>query len=403
MRVSAAVFLSVIASATPALAQGGAPATPTPALTPPPTAVDGPPSLADEGDQASLLTALARTRGYLASLPRRTLTVAGKAFPVETLRRAYEDFEAIVREQWGKPGFEAAVRARFTWLPMPGRDPSGTVLFTGYYLPLLEASEQPSEVFRYPLYAPPPDMIPLDLGAFRPSLAGQVAMARIKNGGIVPYHTRKEIDEGQALAGRGLEIAWVKDPTLRTSLMIQGSGVLRFPDGRLVNVLYAGQNGHVFVGGDQSRNPSYVFFRLGAEGPTGCDGVPLTGGRAIATDKRLFPTGSLAWISYPRARFNARGQVEAFEQGGRFVLDQDTGGAITGPGRVDVFWGGGDDASRRAHALNGTGRLWFLVPRDETTMPRPVPREEPAGTPPSGTPAQVPDGLPGRPDGYPEP
>jgi hypothetical protein len=91
--------------------------------------------------------------------------------------------------------------------------------------------------------------------------------------------------------------------------------------------------------------------------------------------------------------------VEAYEQGGRFVLDQDTGGAITGPGRVDVFWGGGPEASRRAHALNGTGRLWFLVPRDEASMPRPAARPEPVSAPVEG-PAEE---TPGRPDGYPEP
>jgi membrane-bound lytic murein transglycosylase A len=399
MRLSVAFVGLLLTCTQPAWAQVVPVASPTPALTPPPTLPDGPPSLADEGDAASLLAAVARTRTYLAGLPRRTLSVAGRTLQVEALRRAYEEFEALVRAEWGKPTFEAAVRERFTWLPMPGRDTAGSVLYTGYFQPLLEASEQPTEAYRYPLYAPPPDMIPIDLGAFRPSLAGQVAMARIKNGGIVPYFTRREIDDGQALAGRGLEIAWVKDATLRASLMIQGSGVLRYPDGRLVNVAYAGQNGHVFLGGDQSRNPSYVFFRLGGDGPTGCDGVMLTGGRSIATDKRLFPTGTLAWISYPRARFNARGLVEAYEQGGRFVLDQDTGGAITGPGRVDVFWGGGPEASRRAHALNGTGRLWFLVPRDEASTPRPAARTEPAPTPAEG-PAE---GTPGRPDGYPEP
>ncbi|MEB3329214.1 MAG: MltA domain-containing protein [Candidatus Sericytochromatia bacterium] len=395
MRLIAASVGLLLTCALPGWAQAAPVASPSTLLTPPPALPDGPPSLVDEGDPASLLAAVARTRAYLAGLPRRTLSVAGRTLEVEGLRRAYEGFEALVRAEWGKPTFEAALRERFTWLPMPGRDAAGSVLFTGYYQPLLEASEQPSEAFRYPLYAPPPDMIPIDLGAFRPSLAGQVAMARIKNGGVVPYYTRQEIDEGQALAGRGLELAWVKDPVLRSSLMIQGSGVLQYADGRLVNVAYAGQNGHVFLAGDQSRNPSYVFFRLGGEGPTGCDGVTLTGGRSIATDKRLFPTGTLAWISYPRARFNARGQVEAYEQGGRFVLDQDTGGAITGPGRVDVFWGGGPEASRRAHALNGTGRMWFLVPREGASQPR------------SGAPSDpvepAPVGPPGRPDGYPEP
>lgn len=334
-------------------------------------AADLPPQISDDGDRDSLLEAIAHSRSFLNQSKKGTLLVGERQVSLEQLRQALSSFEELVRTQWGLPEFEQSVKERFTWVPMPLKPGAEGVHITGYYLPLLEARTQPDEVFRYPLYAPPPDMIPLDLGAFRPSLAGQVAMARFKNGRLVPYYNRKEIDEGQALTGRGLEIAWVADENARASLMIQGSGVLKFGDGRLVNIGYAAQNGHIFLAGDQKQNPSYVFFRLGTEGPVGCDGVPLVGGRAIATDKRLFPTGTLAFISYPKAKLDARGQVSGFDQGGRFVLDQDTGGAITGPGRVDLFWGGGPEAARRAHSLNGTGKLWFLLPKEPPVAAEP--------------------------------
>lgn len=345
--------------ATVLLLLSAAPAAAAPA---PPEPAAGPPALTDDGDRETLLAAIARSRAWLAATPRKTLALAGRQIPAETLRRGLADFEILVRTRWGAPGFEDAVRERYEWVPMPGKDGQGAVHVTGYHQPLLEAREAADATFKYPLYAPPTDALTVDLGAFRPSLGGQSALARVRNGRVVPYFSRREIDEEQALAGKGLEIAWVADARARASLMIQGSGQLRFEDGRVVCVNYAGQNGHPFVAGEA--NPSYVFFKLAPEGPFGCDGVPLTAGRAIATDKRLFGTGTLAWISYPRARFDERGAVAGWEPGGRFVLDQDTGGAITGPGRVDMYWGGGEEAARRAATLQGAGRVWFLVPRD---------------------------------------
>lgn len=346
------VSLLMLPLAAPALA---APALPEPAAAP---------AMSDDGDRGSLLAAITRTRAWLAATPRKALPLAGKPVPVDALRRGLADFEVLVRTRWGDPGFEAAVRERFEPVPMPGKAGQGDVHVTGYHQPLLEAREAPDETFRFPLYAPPTDALSIDLGAFRPSLAGQTALARLKGAKVVPYFTRREIDDEQALAGKGLEIAWVADAKARSSLMLQGSGQLRFADGRVVCVNYAGQNGHPFVAGDA--NPSYVFFKLAAEGPFGNDGVPLTAGRAIATDKRLFGTGHLAWISYPRARFDERGAVVGWEPGGRFVVDNDTGGAITGPGRVDMFWGGGEEAARRASTLHGPARVWFLLPKDPT-------------------------------------
>jgi membrane-bound lytic murein transglycosylase A len=401
--LSAALLAAL--SAHPARAQVGAPAvpvaapsvapTPTPSVAPTPTPS---PRFPDEADQTSLLQALDRTLAYLKATGRTSVKLLDRDVPVERLRRSVARFRELVQTSWGTPEFERALQDEFEAVAMPGKDGKGSVLFTGYHLPLLEAREKPDATFRYPLYKLPSDMLSLNLGLFRPALAGQTAFARVQNGPegprVLPYFSRAEIDDGAALANKNLEIAWVSDELARYQLMVQGSGILRFPDGRLGNVNYAGQNGQPYaslgkfliqdgkIPADQismpsitayfkahpdqlrpylNRNPSYVFFQLQPDGPFGCDGIALTPGRAIATDKRLFPSGAIAYIRYPRARFDASGQVVGWETGTRFVVDQDTGGAILGPGRVDIFWGGGEEAAQRAGTLNGNGTLTYFL------------------------------------------
>lgn len=362
--------------------------------------------MADDGDLASLKQAVARTRTYLSGLKRPSLTLGDRQVPVEQLRRSADRFAELLERHGGTPEFERAVQAEFEWVSMPGTDGQGKVHFTGYHLPQLEAREKPDATFRFPLYAAPSDMVSIALGPFRTSLAGQTLLGRVQGNQVVPYFSRSEIDDGRALEGRGLEIAWVSDELARYSLMIQGSGLLRYGDGRIVNVNYAAQNGHAYsslgkhlvadgkipqalvsmpaieayfkthpteLRGYLNRNASYIFFRLAPEGPYGCDGIPLTAGRAIATDKRLFPSGAIAYIAYPKATFDDQGRPTRWETGGRFVCDQDTGGAILGPGRIDIYWGGGEEAARRAGTLNGEGRAHYLLLKPAPTPGGPTP------------------------------
>jgi membrane-bound lytic murein transglycosylase A len=350
-------------------------------------------TFADDADQASLLAAVAKTRAYLAAVKKPSLNLLGRQVPTERFRRSAARFEALVKEKWGTPDFDEAIATEFE--PV---DPRTPVRFTGYHLPLLEARTRPDATFRFPLYAPPPDMLAVPLGTFKPALAGTVLTGRLKGSTVVPYYSRTEIDDGNALAGKHLEVAWVADELGRYSLMVQGSGMLHFDDGRTVNVNYAGQNGHPYTGLGKAlvadgkipmaqlsmpaieayfkanpgqmhpylnRNPSYVFFKLAPDGPFGVDGIALTAGRSIATDKSLYPSGAITYLKYPRARFDAKGQVAGWDQGARFVCDQDTGGAITGPGRVDIFYGGGQEAARRAGTLNGMGSLAVLLLKED--------------------------------------
>lgn len=253
-------------------------------------------------------------------------------------------------------------------------------LFTGYYEPELAGCRAPSPSCAVPIYRRPPELVTVDLGLFRPHLQGERIAGKVERGVLVPFPSRAEIERG-SLAGRGLELAWAADPIELFFLQIQGSGRLKLPDGSLLRLGFDGQNGHPYVPigrlllerGELERpvtmqsikawlrrapesaprflaeNPSYVFFReLSGEGPIGSLGVPLTPGRSLAVDRKFLPLGAPIWL--------AAGDIR------RLVVAQDTGGAIKGPVRGDLFWGAGAEAEQRAGAMQEKGRMWLLVP-----------------------------------------
>lgn len=267
-------------------------------------------------------------------------------------------------------------------------------LFTGYYEPLLNGAWRPDGRFRYPLYRLPDDLVSVDLGQFDPDLDGRRIVGRVEGARLVPYHDRAEIEAG-ALDGRGLELLWVDDPVALFFLHIQGSGRVRLPDGRLLRVGYAGQNGRGYraigrdlvelgelrredvslfsirewlrahpdrAGESVARNRSYVFFReLGEvaedEGPVGAMGVPLEAGRSLAVDRRFLPLGVPLWLE------TAVPDPDGDRPWRRLMVAQDTGGAIRGVVRGDVFFGAGPRAEYRAGHMKHPGRLFLLLPR----------------------------------------
>jgi membrane-bound lytic murein transglycosylase A len=262
-------------------------------------------------------------------------------------------------------------------------------LFTGYYEPDLKGARQRAPGYEVPLYRRPPDLIGVDLGRFRPAWRGQRIGGRVEAGALVPYASRAEIAAG-ALAGRGLELLFLADPVDAFFLQIQGSGRVVLPDGGIVRVGYDGQNGHPYVAigrllverGVMAReevsleslrqwlrahpedgrhlmneNPSYVFFReLTGEGPIGTQGVVLTAGRSLAVDRQFVPLGVPVWL-------DAEDNSEPAGRLRRLLVAQDTGGAIAGPVRGDVFWGQGEAAERHAGGMRARGRWWLLLPR----------------------------------------
>ncbi len=275
-------------------------------------------------------------------------------------------------------------------------EPTG--LFTGYYEPELNGASAPDERFSVPLYARPDDLVAVDLGRFRDDFRGERIAGRVDGGVLVPYATRAQIDAG-ALAGKGHELVWVDDSNAAFFLHIQGSGRILFEDGSRRRVAYAATNGHAYfpIGrklieiGALTReevslptilawleanpaaapqlmreNRSYVFFRWLEDeratlGPVGAQGVPLSAGRSLAIDRRHIPLGVPLWVDGSAPAVDPALPDRPMK---RLVIAQDTGGAIRGPVRGDVFWGTGAEAGAIAGRMKHAGRYWLLLPRD---------------------------------------
>ena len=263
--------------------------------------------------------------------------------------------------------------------------------FTGYFEPVYQASRTPTLQHSAPVLPRPDDLVEVDLGLFRDELKGERIAGRVENGRLKPYDVRNGIETRAAADA----LAWL-DPNDLFFLQIQGSGQLVFDDGGVLRVGYAGQNGHPYTAigrvmvergvmpleavsmqsirawldgasHDAARelrdqNASYVFFReletVAPElGPLGAQGAPLTPGRSLAVDRRFTTLGAPVWVD-----------IEPVEAVGgepirRLMIAQDTGGAIRGPIRGDVFWGSGDEAAALAGAMNAKGSMIVLLPR----------------------------------------
>lgn len=267
-------------------------------------------------------------------------------------------------------------------------------LFTGYYEPLLRGSKSKSGTYAVPLYLPPEDLVKIDLGKFDPDFDGRSIRGRIEGQEFIPYFSRDDIVEG-ALADRDLELVWVDDEIETFFLQIQGSGQVQLDDGSVIRVGYADQNGLPYraIGRDlieigaltpetvslqsirkwlqanpqsardiMARNKSYIFFRENTEldptdGPLGAQNVPLTAGRSLAVDPRHVPLGAPLWLDTTAPWPDGDQPLQ------RLMVAQDTGGAIKGAIRGDVFWGAGERAEDVAGRMKSKGRFFVLVPR----------------------------------------
>jgi membrane-bound lytic murein transglycosylase A len=336
--------------------------------------------LRDDAPAASLQQAAARSLDYLQSLPvDRSFPVLDRGITAGELARTVRDFDGT-----------ADLCDRFR---LYRAEPPHGLLVTGYYQPELPARRTRSERFRYPLYRIPDNLVDVDLTSFCPACSGRVIQGRVKDGRLVPYYSRAEIDAG-ALAGQDYEIAWLDDPVEAFFLHVQGSALLHFDDGVQMQISYAGSNGRPYTSlgrvlveqGRMERNAvslqtlkgylrahpaeqeqlmetnqRYIFFRPVITGPIGSIGVPLTAGRSIAADANVYPRGGLAFLRVLRRDDpQAVGAAPVFS---RFVLIQDAGTAITGPGRVDVFFGSGATAESIAGDLRNPGELYLVFPR----------------------------------------
>lgn len=265
---------------------------------------------------------------------------------------------------------------------------AGKAFATGYYEPEIAGSRRRLPGHDVPVYGLPPDLVRAKPGDAPPLDDGRQPLGRYENGRFVPYHDRAAIEQG-ALMGKGLEIAWVADPVEFFFLQVQGSGRLRAPDGTVMRLGYAGQNGHAYTGlgtimrqrgligsgpgqfsgsmqgimewlrshPDEGReimrqNRSFIFFReTTGDGPVGALNVPVRAHSSVAADPKFVPLGAPVWLAVERAEANG------------LWIAQDTGGAIKGANRFDTFWGAGPSARQIAGGMAARGTALLLLPK----------------------------------------
>lgn len=344
----------------------------------------------DDLDNASLLLAIDRSLLFYDGAGRdQIFNVADRRVGAKQMKETLVAFRTIIQSDQSIEQKKKRIAEDFHLLRAAGQTGGGDVLFTGYYEPLLEGSLVRTDKYRYPLYRPPPDIIMEKISK------NETRISRKENGRIVPYYTRREIDVDGALQGRGLELIWVSDLVELNSLHTQGSGKIQMEDGKIVTVSYAQNNGRPFrsvtmnmltqnkidksdstyrgfkswlkgksekeVLDILSHNERYIFFRFVDAEPIGSLGQPVTPDRTIATDPNYFPQGALAFIRLRKPVLDDDNNVISRIDFSRFVLNQDKGSAIKGPGRVDLFCGFGAKAQATAGSLKEKGELYFLL------------------------------------------
>jgi membrane-bound lytic murein transglycosylase A len=289
----------------------------------------------------------------------------------EQALRSLRELENLVTLGLSPQQMNAVLRERFDTYISVGCDDQGTVLFTGYYTPILDGSSMRTDRFKYPLYKPPADLLK--------DPDGTILGRRGPDGQIQQYLSREDIQKSKTLAGN--ELVWLSDPFEVYIAHVQGSAKIRMPSGQIETVGYAANNGWPYQGIVQkmiadgklsdkqinlkamidyfkahpdevdmyvNKNPRFVFFRSEKGDPRGSLNEPVTPFRTIATDKTIYPRAMFTFVS-----------VDLDRPVG-FALDQDTGGAIRAAGRCDVYMGVGDHAGELAGGTYREGRLYYL-------------------------------------------
>lgn len=323
------------------------------------------------GNTTYLHEAIQRSLNYLAKPSSRQFFPYGDVSH-ERAVASLQEFDRILLSDLTPEQKNQQIRERFDVYISVGWNGEGIVLFTGYYTPIFDASLVPTERFRYPLYRQPPDL--------QKDAEGNV---------IGQFPSRRELETGGRL--RGLELVYLSDPMEVYVAHVQGSAKLRMPDGQLVTVGYAANNGHEYTSIGQKliedgqipadelslqtilayfqahperrehytqQNERFVFFTFAEGDPRGSLNEPVTPWRSIATDKAIYPRACLALLD-TRLPYRQEGQVAVRPFRG-FMLDQDTGGAIRAPGRCDVYMGVGDAAGDLAGRTKQEGYLYYV-------------------------------------------
>ncbi|MGA2323732.1 MAG: MltA domain-containing protein [Sedimentisphaerales bacterium] len=330
---------------------------------------------------ANLSTAIDNSLDYLKKPP------SNRFYPYadithEQVVKSLTAFKDLLKSGLTGSQLNDAIRQKFDVYESVGCDDAGTVLFTGYYTPIFYGSTVKTAQFQYPLYSLPKDLVKDE--------DGKILGRKAADGSISPYPARAEIENSNMLAGS--EIVWLDDPFKVYIVHVQGSAVIRMPDGRLVTYGYTANNGYEYKSINKQLvndgkippdrvnldsmidffkansslvrqytqiNPRFVFFRQAEQGgPHGSLNEPVIAYRSIATDKSIFPRASLTFFATKLPR--QIGNTTYTDPFAGFALDQDTGGAIRAAGRCDIYLGIGDEAGKLAGQTYQEGRLYYL-------------------------------------------
>ncbi|HCY88385.1 MAG TPA: murein transglycosylase [Desulfobacteraceae bacterium] len=334
---------------------------------------------------------------YFGRVPKtRSYTYGKDRYDAAHMTRSLETFLNFLQKAPNASELNRFVRDRYIVYKSVGNT-NREVLFTGYFEPTYRGSREPGPDFPYPVYSIPEDLLQIDLSQFSKKYEGHKRlMARLdeKRKRVVPYYSRKEINHTPDFHDRATPVVWLADRVDRFFLEIQGSGRVALTDGSVMRVHYAGTNGNAYYSVGKyliaqnevpreemsmqairtwllanphrmdevlHTNDSFVFFKEGQGGPFGNIGVAVTPLRSIATDIKVFPRGGLAFVETALPAPDTRQPKSEWERVSLFVLNQDTGGAITGPARVDLFCGNGEWAAYTAGHMTAYGQLYFLV------------------------------------------
>lgn len=361
------------------------------------------PLFADDRDLDGLADAIHQSLTYLGRLPpERALPFGADTLTADVITRSLMHFSEFLQTAPSPAQLNDFVRANYRVYRVAGAPSDGSVLFTGYYEPVVAGSRVRSDDCTVPVLARPDDLVTIDLERFSVRFKGETLTGRLQDGRVVPYFERREITDPTVFGARAKAVAWVADPLDLFFLQVQGSGQIQLQDGSRLRVHYHASNGHPYrsigrylidsgkipreemsmqrirsyleahpeeIGPVLNHNPSFIFFKIEEIGPLGALNVPLTPGRSIALDRRIFPPAALCFIQCQKPLVDTAGRITQWRPFARFVLNQDTGGAIQGPGRADLFWGSGAIAEISAGHLQHPGRLFFLVLREDQAPP----------------------------------
>ncbi len=353
------------------------------------------PEFPDDMDIASFEEAITNNLRYLNRLPKdRTFSFGQDIYGRDHMIESQNTLLELIKTVNDPDKLRREIKKKFNLYRASGRTGNKKMLFTGYFEPVYNAKRSPDHEYKHPVYRLPDDLIRIDLSLFRERYKGESIIARVHGKEVLPYYSRMEIEDNSMLVNKGLEIAWLKDPVDVAFLHIQGSGRLRLDDETYIPVGYESSNGRAYrslgryliekgyltreettmqsirrvlsempeiVNDTLNYNESYIFFRELKEGPLGNIGVPLTPGRSIALDSKLFPRGAICFIRSERPVQDSSGEIERWHKFTRFMINQDTGGAITGAGRADIFWGNGPYAELAAGHMKHEGELYMLI------------------------------------------